>query len=198
MAYKPVLFGAMLAANGQKGPAEIAGKREWTYRQVLWQAQRLGTNMAMPASHPFNPLTLLRSLLGAADDSGFVNRYCAELALRHVWSSADGAGALGLDPNDATRLQTFEAQLQAHVASRGDAWRATEWTKARLRTNTEQALAAGVFGVPTVCAHTAQGPRLFWGLDGLDMLSDCLRGGEWFNSAAWVQAGEVPVGVVRA
>lgn len=26
--YKPVLFGAILQANGQKGPAEIAGKRD--------------------------------------------------------------------------------------------------------------------------------------------------------------------------
>jgi 2-hydroxychromene-2-carboxylate isomerase len=34
--YKPVLFAAMLKHHGQLGPAEIAGKREWTYRQVLW------------------------------------------------------------------------------------------------------------------------------------------------------------------
>lgn len=37
--YKPVLFAALLKHHGQLGPAEIAGKREWTYRQVLWQAK---------------------------------------------------------------------------------------------------------------------------------------------------------------
>src|SRR6476646_5400396 len=34
--YRPVLFAAFLKANGQLGPAEIRGKRDWTYRQVLW------------------------------------------------------------------------------------------------------------------------------------------------------------------
>ena len=207
VSYKPVLFGAMLAAHGQKGPAEIAGKREWTYRQVLWQAQRLDVVMAMPASHPFNPLALLRTVLGAADDNGGVNRYSAELLLRHVWASTAAGQAVGLDPNEALRLQAFEAQLQQHVATRGDAWRDAHWVKARLRTNTEQALAAGVFGVPTVVAHNEHNAQkaqnqsqtlLFWGLDGLDMLADYLRGGDWFAGSAWHQAGAIPVGMTRA
>ena len=58
--YKPVLFAGMLKHHGQLGPAEIAGKREWTYRQVLWQARQLGVRLDMPAAHPFNPLALLR------------------------------------------------------------------------------------------------------------------------------------------
>ncbi len=37
--YKPVLLGALLRHPGQLGPAEIVGKREWTYRQVLWLAR---------------------------------------------------------------------------------------------------------------------------------------------------------------
>lgn len=198
--YKPVLFGAMLAANGQKGPAEIAGKREWTYRQVLWQAQRLHVPMAMPASHPFNPLVLLRSVLGSADDDGCINRYSAELVLRHVWVSAEAGQVLGLDPNDSLRLDTLEAQLRQHVAARGDVWRDAGWVKARLRFNTEQALAAGVFGVPTVVVHNVQveqEPRVFWGLDGLDLLADYLHGGDWFAGNAWRQAGVVPVGITR-
>ena len=203
VSYKPVLFGAMLAANGQKGPAEIAGKREWTYRQVLWQAQRLGLPMAMPASHPFNPLALLRSVLGAADNNGCVNRYSAELVLRHVWASAEAGQAVGLDPNDPSRLQTLDAQLQQHVAARGDTWRDADWVKARLRSNTEQALAAGVFGLPTVVVNNARSAqsqpstRVFWGLDGLDMLADYLHGGDWFAGDAWHQAGAIAVGITR-
>jgi 2-hydroxychromene-2-carboxylate isomerase len=59
MVYKPVLFAAMLKHHGQLGPAEIAGKREWTYRQVLWQAKQLGVHLDMPQSHPFNPAGLV-------------------------------------------------------------------------------------------------------------------------------------------
>lgn len=32
--HRPLLFAALLKAHGQLGPAEIAGKRDWTYRQV--------------------------------------------------------------------------------------------------------------------------------------------------------------------
>ena len=58
--YKPVLFGAVLQHFGQLGPAEIAPKRTWTYRQINWLAKQQGTPLQMPASHPFNPLSLLR------------------------------------------------------------------------------------------------------------------------------------------
>ena len=31
--YQPIVFGAVLKHHGHMGPAEIPGKREWTYRQ---------------------------------------------------------------------------------------------------------------------------------------------------------------------
>ena len=56
----PVALGAVLAAHGQKGPAEIRGKREFTYQHVLWLARREGVPLRFPPAHPFNPLTALR------------------------------------------------------------------------------------------------------------------------------------------
>jgi 2-hydroxychromene-2-carboxylate isomerase len=56
----PVLLAAVLAARGQKGPAEIPGKREFTYRHVLWQARQAGVPLQFPPAHPFNPVTALR------------------------------------------------------------------------------------------------------------------------------------------
>ena len=58
--HRPVLFAALLDANGQKGPAEIAAKRAFTYRFVVWQARRWGIPVKFPHVHPFNPLPLLR------------------------------------------------------------------------------------------------------------------------------------------
>ena len=40
--YRPILFAALLEANGSKGPAEIPAKRAFTYRFVVWQAKALG------------------------------------------------------------------------------------------------------------------------------------------------------------
>jgi 2-hydroxychromene-2-carboxylate isomerase len=59
----PVLFAAILDAVGQKGPAEIAAKRRFTYRFVVWQAKSLGIPLRFPHAHPFNPLPLLRLAL---------------------------------------------------------------------------------------------------------------------------------------
>jgi 2-hydroxychromene-2-carboxylate isomerase len=69
--YKPVLFGALLKHHGQLGPAEIPGKREWAYRQVLWLAHQHGLELQLPATHPFNPLALLRLALAARNVTAF-------------------------------------------------------------------------------------------------------------------------------
>ena len=60
----PVLLAALLAARGQKGPAEISGKREFTYRHVLWQARTAGMALRFPPAHPFNPIVALPDTSG--------------------------------------------------------------------------------------------------------------------------------------
>ncbi|MGO4778350.1 DsbA family protein, partial [Lysobacter sp. 2RAB21] len=67
IALVPVAFGAILAAHGNKGPAEIPGKREFTYRHVLWQARREGAELRFPPAHPFNPLAALRLCVAAGN-----------------------------------------------------------------------------------------------------------------------------------
>src|SRR5204862_8070568 len=54
--HKPVLFAGLLEHWGQKGPAEIAPKRRWTYRWCAWWAQERDIAFRFPAAHPFNPL----------------------------------------------------------------------------------------------------------------------------------------------
>ena len=137
--YKPVLFAGLLKHHGQLGPAEIAGKRDWTYRQVLWLAHRQGLPMQMPAAHPFNPLALLRLALACGDASGRVNRDVCESLFRHVWRG-------GADATDAARLQALQEAL--HPAQSPT----SEVVKARLKANTEEAIAQGLFGVPTLGA----------------------------------------------
>src|SRR5690606_1984971 len=49
----PVVLGAVLGAVGQKGPAEIPGKRVFTYRHALWRARMRGVELRFPPAHPF-------------------------------------------------------------------------------------------------------------------------------------------------
>ncbi len=179
--YRPVLFAGLLAHWGQKGPAEIEPKRAWTFRQIAWQAHVQGTEIETPAQHPFNPLVLLRLLVACAAEGGTPNRWACETVLRHVWRSG------GADANDPQRV----AALAATLAPVRDP--ASETVKQTLRRSGDEALAHGVFGVPTVEVDG----RCFWGLDALPMLAAYLRGDPWFESAAWDEAGVARPGVQR-
>ncbi|MFD1710423.1 2-hydroxychromene-2-carboxylate isomerase [Ottowia sp. GY511] len=177
--YRPILFAALLKAHGQLGPAEIPPKRDWTYRQVLWQAQALGIPMQLPAAHPFNPLALLR-LAWACARQGTPNRHVCETLLHHVWR-AGGAAA-----DDPDRL----AEVTAQLAPARDP--ASDEVKQMLKVATEGALSAGVFGVPTLAVDG----RLFWGLDALPMLRAQLEGDDRVD-AVWADAARVGAGTVR-
>ncbi len=178
MIYKPVLFAAMLKHNGQLGPAEIAGKREWTYRQVLWQAKHMGVVMDMPQSHPFNPLSLLR-LSVACSANGEPNRYVCETIFKHVWQG-------GAPADDPERLQALTQQLAPHRSVDSPE------VKDQLKANTEEAIARGVFGVPTFCVDD----KVFWGFDALPMMRAYLDGDQWFDTA-WDAAASIQQGVKR-
>ena len=174
--YKPVLFAAFLKHHGQLGPAEIAPKRDWTYRQVLWLAHAHGIPLDLPAAHPFNPIALLR--LAVARGS---SRYVCETIFRHVWRG-------GADAADVPRLEALQALLQPPRDLGADD------VKAELKANTDQAVARGLFGVPT-CEVDG---KLFWGFDALQPLRAYLEGDAWFGEGHWERAAALPTGVTRS
>lgn len=175
VAYQPILFAALLKHHGQLGPAEIAPKRDWTYRQVLWQAHTQGVALQMPVSHPFNPLGLLR-LAVASDSRGEPNRYVCETIFRHVWCT-------GQDAADPARLAALTAQLAPDRAAQDEA------VKAQLKAHTDEAIARGVFGVPAFVVDE----RVFWGFDALPMLRAYLSGDPWFDGPWHAAASVAPM-----
>jgi 2-hydroxychromene-2-carboxylate isomerase len=177
--YKPVLFAGLLKHHGQLGPAEIGPKRDWTYRQVLWLARTHGVDLQLPASHPFNPLALLR-LATACDAQGEPNRYVCETIFRHVWRAG------GAEAADSARTAALTAQLVPARDPQGAD------VKAQLKAHTDEAIALGLFGVPSFVVDG----RVFWGFDALPMLRAYLLGDDWFDGP-WAEAARVAPGVVR-
>jgi 2-hydroxychromene-2-carboxylate isomerase len=151
--YRPVLFAGLLKHWGQKGPAEIDPKREWTFRHVAWLARRHGIPFEMPVAHPFNPLALLRLAIAAGP-----NRRVVEALFRHVWQG-------GGDAVDPLRLAALTERLAPSRDPQGDD------VKQALRAATDEALQHGIFGVPTLLLD-GQG---YWGLDALPMVAEALR-----------------------
>jgi len=188
--YRPLLFAGLLKAHGQRGPAEIPAKRDWTYRQVRWLAHRHGIALDLPAAHPFNPLPLLRMGLATAseDAPGETSREVTRLLLHHVWHGS-------ADASDPGRLAALQKRLQEQVAGQGREWLepGSDAVKQRLRANGDEALALGLFGVPTMVLDG----RAFWGFDALPMLAAQLGGDAWFGGSEWEAAAATPVGATR-
>jgi 2-hydroxychromene-2-carboxylate isomerase len=179
VSYRPLLLGALLKHHGQLGPAEIAAKRSWTYRHVLWLGHANGIPIEMPASHPYNPLPHLRLAL-ATTPNGEISRWVAEALFHAVWRGGAEAG-------DPARLAALAATLPQVRDAGGDE------VKAQLRANTDAALAQGVFGVP---AFEVDGD-LFWGFDGLGMLRARLEDDAWFAGPQWTAADQRPALLLR-
>jgi 2-hydroxychromene-2-carboxylate isomerase len=176
--YRPVLFAGLLNAHGHKGPAEIASKRIFTYRFALWQARRQGVPFKMPPEHPFNPLPLLRLALACDCTPDAVHRI-----FRFVWRD-------GRMPDLPIEWAELVADLRLPDAQ---ARIADPAVKEALRRNTDEAIARGVFGVPTLMI----GDELFWGADATQMAADYLADGCRWTDPESERIAQLPVGALR-
>lgn len=175
----PIVLGAVLSHWGTVGPAELPAKRRFTYRMVLWQARQLGIATRFPSTHPFNSLAAQRLVIAAGSTAEAVSAI-----YRHIWRdglAGDTAHALAPVAR-ALGIDDVEAAL------------ADPAVKAQLRSNTEQAIARGVFGAPTLVV----GDELFWGLDATGMAVAALRDPGLLAREGIGQADDIPVGVQRA
>lgn len=172
----PILLAAVLDARGQKGPAEIPSKREFTYRHVLWQAREAGVPLRFPPKHPFNPLPALRLCIAAGASPASI-----DAIFDWIWARGNVA-----DTTESLESLRKTLGLPSGVADSAE-------VKAMLRTCTEIALTAGVFGVPTL----ALGNSLFWGNDAHAFAVAALRDPALLEETEMRRVVELPVGVQR-
>ena len=172
--YKPVLFAGLLNHWGQKGPAEIPAKRQWTSRWCTWWAKSLGIPFRFPAEHPFNPLQHLRLALACGSRPDAVKRI-----FEHIWMSGENA-------TDPARFATLCRELGVGEAQLVEA-------KDQLRKNTEEAAARGVFGVPSLVIDG----EVFWGADAMDFANAFLADRTVLRNAEMRRVDSIPVGAAR-
>jgi hypothetical protein len=172
---RPVLFAGLLAHWDNVGPAEIVPKRAWTYRFCAWQAMQKGIPFSCPASHPFNPLPWLRLATVTAGDETAVRRIFEE-----IWTTGAEAG-------DPLRAHALARELGVDPATLGD-----PSVKEQLRAETDNAVAHGVFGVPTLLIDG----QVFWGADALDFARTYLEDPQLLQHPGLLLP-EIPMGAVR-
>ena len=175
--FRPILFAGLLQKHGHKGPAEIPGKREFTYRHVLFEAGREGVPLVFPPAHPFNPIPALRLCIAAGSTPEAIDRL-----FRHVWGEGGAA--------DADALRGVARELGIDDL---DAALARDDVKAALRDHFDAAVRDGVFGVPTLVADG----EVFWGNDATAMFEAWLDDPALFDAPAYRALRTLPEGVKR-
>ena len=174
----PVLFAGLLKHWEAKGPAELPTKRAHTYQWCTWRAHKLGIPFRMPPRHPFNPLQTLRLLIALGASPEAFNR-----AFDFIYDE-------GRDPERewpalCASFGISVADAEAHIAQ--------PEVKAKLISNTEAAIARGVFGVPTL----AVSDHIFWGGESMAWANDYARDPAAFDTPEMRHAASVEFGVAR-
>jgi 2-hydroxychromene-2-carboxylate isomerase len=167
----PILYAALLDANGQLGPGEQPTKGRWMNRNMLRKAILLGVALHPPAFLPFNPLLALRVSILPLEDG--VRRRLITALFEAVWVRElhvhDAAVVEGVADEIGLPGRSLVAQAQMSE------------TKSRLRTLTDEAIAKGVFGVPSMMV----GDELFWGYDDFPYLELFLAGKDPIAGMDW-------------
>lgn len=158
----PVLFAGLLDAHGTLGPAEVPAKTAWMNKNVLRKAAQLGVRLQPPAFHPFNPLLALRV-------SSLPLETTARTRLIDGLFAAVWAHRLHVEDRAVVEQVSRDAGLDG--AALIEAALQPE-NKARVRQQTDDAIAAGVFGVPSLIVDG----ELFWGFDDLRFVELLLAG----------------------
>lgn len=172
----PIAFGAVLHHLGNLGPAEIPAKRRFIYRQLLWTAQAEGTPLRFPPGHPFNPLSALRLCLAAG-----ASMQAVDALFDWIWRDGNAAEALR-EPGARLGIDDVATAI------------AEPAVKEQLRRNTEAAISAGVFGVPTLAIDG----ELFWGNDAHPLMAAVLADPGLLRQPEWQRLATLPVAVQRS
>lgn len=160
---RPLLLGGVFKATGNSSPVTIPAKGRWMLQDLQRWARRWDVPFAFNPHFPVNTLTLMRGAAGLQlrqpqDLVRYVDAvfHAMWVQPRNLGEPAELAAVLaaaGFDP----------AALQALVAD--------PEVKATLAATTEEAVARGAFGAPTVFV----GDALFFGQDRLDFVREALQ-----------------------
>lgn len=156
--YRPMLLGGVFKATGNQSPAQIKAKGDWMGADLRRWAERYSVPYI---SNPYFPIITLSHMRGAiaAQISGPERLKIMNKAMfTAIWvdqKNMNDAAVIsevlriaGLEPNEF--METISHQE----------------VKNKLIANTEEAVARGVFGAPTMFVND----KLFWGQDRLDFV----------------------------
>jgi 2-hydroxychromene-2-carboxylate isomerase len=174
--FTPVVLNDLYQHWGQRPAYGVPSKRVYMYRHALFRADQLGIPFKMPPAHPFDSTKAMLLAVAAKADIHLVREI-----FRFIWRE-------GRDPSSE---EGFAALCERVGLPDGPAVIEREEVKAQLRRSTSDAIALGVFGVPTFWLNN----QLFWGEDALPMVLYCARTPNWLDSKEVKRISALPSGL---
>jgi len=163
LVYRPMLLGGVFQATGNASPAMVPAKGRYMNTDLGRFAQRYGVPFTINPHFPINTLQLMRGVIGMQLRQPARFASFLDAVFKALWVHSANLN----DPAvvAATLVQAgFDPAEVFALANDAD-------IKAALKTSTEEAVARGVFGAPTVFV----GDVMFFGQDRLDFIREALR-----------------------
>lgn len=159
--YFPVSLPNVISHYKTLGPGQIKPKRDYLTRELLRYKKLNNIPFVFPKFLPFNSLYALRLSLKSV--AGVQQKILIDAFFRAAWEH-------GLDLGDTTVIEKILLENKLNPIELMDQI-STKEVKLELRSNIEQALSHGVFGVPSFVVNG----ELFWGNDSLKYLDMLLE-----------------------
>jgi 2-hydroxychromene-2-carboxylate isomerase len=161
IAWRPILLGGVFKAINSHSPVDIAPKGKWMMWDLANYAERYGVPFAHNPHFIINTLAIMRGAI-VAERRGELERY-SEAMFHAIWRDA-------LDMDDPAvigqALEKYGFDAKAYFAGVQDAA-----VKDDLKARTDDAVARGVFGLPTFFVDG----KMWWGQDRLEWVRAALR-----------------------
>jgi 2-hydroxychromene-2-carboxylate isomerase len=158
--WRPILLGGVFKAINSHSPVEIAPKGKWMMWDLANHAERYGVPFVHNPHFVINTLPIMRGAI-VAERRGELERY-SEAMFFAIWRDAfdmdDPAVIERALVNNGFDAKAYFAGVQEDAV------------KAGLKARTDEAVARGVFGLPTFII----GEKMWWGQDRLEWVKDAL------------------------
>ncbi|TDV44968.1 2-hydroxychromene-2-carboxylate isomerase [Pseudomonas graminis] len=160
--YRPILLGAVFKATGNASPNDVPAKARYSIKDLARFAKRYQVPLTLNPHFPINTLSLMRALTAAQilQPQRFIE--LLEITFGAMWVDA-------LDLNDP---EVLPAALMKAGFDPAEilGWVSNPSVKDQLKINTEEAVARGVFGAPSMFVDD----ELYFGQDRLDFVREAL------------------------
>jgi len=155
--YRPILLGAVFKATGNSSPVTVPAKRNYMGSELRRWSERYGVKFRLNPYFPIDTIRVMRGAVAAERDGRFTTYHAAMFPA--IWAERRNLG-------DDAVLRAILDKLGVDAAAVE-----SDEVKNKLRANTDEPIARGVFGAPTFFV----GGDMFWGNDRLEWVEAALQ-----------------------